>query len=82
MELVAFPLGSRIPDAAALRARVETALAPLLAGTQARVAISLRLADGKVVLEREAERVQPSASIIKLPILFTLLEQVAQGHSA
>jgi len=34
MELVAFPLGSRIPDAAALRARVETALAPLLAGTQ------------------------------------------------
>ncbi|UBM07761.1 serine hydrolase [Cupriavidus metallidurans] len=80
MELVAFPLGSRIPDAAALCARVETALAPLLAGTQARVAISLRLADGKVVLEREAERVQPSASIIKLPILFTLLEQVAQGH--
>ena len=52
MELVAFPLGNRIPDAAALRARVETALAPLLAGTQARVAISLRLADGKVVLER------------------------------
>jgi beta-lactamase class A len=81
MELVAFPLGSRIRCRRALRAgrnRAGTA-AGRHAGT---CGDRLRLADGKVVLECEAERVQPSASIIKLPILFTPLEQVAQGHSA
>jgi beta-lactamase class A len=80
MDLAAFPLGTRPPDVSALRARVEAGLAPLLDGTPARVALSLRLADGTLVLEREPQRVQPSASIIKLPILFAMLEQVAQGR--
>jgi len=75
-----FPLGTQMPDTAVLLARVESGLAPLLAATPARVALSLRLLDGTVVLEREAARVQPSASIIKVPILLAMLEQVAQGR--
>lgn len=80
MDHATFPLGTRLPDVSALHARVDAGIAPLLAATQARVSLSLRFADGTVVLERDAERVQPSASIIKLPILFTMLEQVAQGR--
>ncbi|MGT2509896.1 serine hydrolase [Cupriavidus basilensis] len=75
-----FPLGNRTLDTQALRWHVETGLAPLLAATPARLSLSLRSLDGSVVLERDAARVQPSASIIKLPILLALLEQVASGH--
>ncbi|MDF3838362.1 class A beta-lactamase-related serine hydrolase [Cupriavidus basilensis] len=75
-----FPLGSRPLDARALRQHVEAGLAPLLAATPARLSLSLRGLDGAVVLERDAGRVQPSASIIKLPILLALLEQVADGR--
>lgn len=75
-----FVLGSSLPDGALLRQRVEAGLAPLLAATPARVSLSLRRLDGSVVLERDADRVQPSASIIKVPILLALLEQVAQGR--
>lgn len=74
-----FPLGSHPLDAHALRQHVEAGLAPLLAATPARVSISLRGLDGSVVLERDAARVRPSASIIKLPILLALLERVAGG---
>lgn len=75
-----FPLGSHPLDTHALRLHVEAGLAPLLAATPARLSLSLRGLDGSVVLERDAGCVQPSASIIKLPILLALLEQVASGR--
>lgn len=77
-----FPLGSQPLDHHALRQHVEAALAPLLAATPARVSLSLRDLDGGVVLARQADRAQPSASIIKIPILLALLEAVAGGRYA
>ncbi len=75
-----FPLGSQPLDHHALRQHVDAALAPLLAATPARVSLSLRDLDGGVVLARQADRAQPSASIIKIPILLALLEAVAGGR--
>ncbi|WP_197524009.1 serine hydrolase [Cupriavidus sp. USMAHM13] len=76
----AFPLGARLPGRAMLRARVEAGLAPLLAATPARVALSLRLRDGSIVLERAASCAMPSASLVKVPILLAMLEQVGQDR--
>lgn len=77
-----FPLGSQALDRDALRQHVDAALTPLLAATPARVSLSLRDLDGGVVLARQADRMQPSASIIKVPILLALLEAVAKGRYA
>ena len=77
-----FPLGSQPLDRNALRQYVDAALAPLLAATPARVSLSLRDLDGGIVLARQADRQQPSASIIKIPILLALLEAVAGGRYA
>lgn len=77
-----FPLGSQPLDHNALRQHVDAALAPLLAATPARISLSLRDLDGGIVLARHADRMQPSASIIKVPILLALLDAVAAGRYA
>ncbi len=75
-----FPLGSQPLDHDALRQHLDATLTPLLAATPARVSLSLRDLDGGVVLAHHAERAQPAASIIKVPILLTLLAAVAEGR--
>ncbi len=54
-------------------------IACLADAAMARLAISLRTTNADIILERDAERIQSAASIIKVPILLALLEHVAAG---
>lgn len=75
-----FELGNPPTDIAGLRSRLAQGLAPILAGTQARVTMAVHTLDGTPLFEREAATPMPSASLIKVPILMLLLEQVAAGR--
>ena len=74
-----FTLGSELLDAPLVRERLQERLEPLLAQESARISMAVYATDGTSLFEWHAQRVMPSASLIKTPMLLCLLEQVAQG---
>ncbi|ATI01191.1 serine hydrolase [Alcaligenes faecalis] len=74
-----FTLGSELLDAPLVRERLQERLEPLLTQESARISMAVYATDGTSLFEWHAQRVMPSASLIKTPMLLCLLEQVAQG---
>ncbi|MGE8549095.1 MAG: serine hydrolase [Alcaligenes sp.] len=75
-----FTLGSEILDAAALRGRLQRSLEPVLERESARISMAVRTLEGDSLFDWHAQRAMPSASLIKVPMLLCLLEEVAQGR--
>ncbi len=77
-----FTLGSKTLDATMLRERLQDSLEPLLSRNPARISMAVRTLDGESLFDWLAQRVMPSASLIKVPMLLCLLDEVAQGRLA
>lgn len=75
-----FALGNKPLDAQTLGRRLHHSLEPLLRQEPARISMAVRTLDGQPLFDWQAQRAMPSASLIKVPMLLCLLEEVAQGR--
>lgn len=75
-----FTLGSETLDVQAVRLQLERSLTPVLEKEPARISMAVRTLDGVSLFDWHVQRAMPSASLIKVPMLLCLLEEVAKNR--